>query len=252
MQCITETALADLALMVVSKTITAAGARKMRVHIQSCETCSHLFATHLAITRGLDGVARETADEDVRRECLDENALAEFIDDVMSEDERDGAMRHLMQCQDCVSQLSALATSLQSAEPSIWSYVFRRVADGLELLLHPEDGFTLVSHKPAVVLEANAQAPTVYSWIQQTGECSVQFDLQELEHGMYSVQLAVSQQEAASGQSRLIVRVDGDIVQAQPLPESGKIRLDDLTAQTYEIEIISPDKITGPFELTIE
>lgn len=252
MQCINETALADLALTVVAKTVSTAGTRNTTEHIKSCNICSRRFATHLAIVRTIDGITRETTNNKAHRNCLDENAFAEFIDDVMSEDERDDAVYHLAQCQDCISRLSGLVTSLEEAQPSTWSYVFKRVKEGLEFLLHPEDGFTLVSHEPAVVLKANTHAPTIYSWTQETGECSVQFDLQELEHGTYSVQLTIFQQETLPDQSRLIVRVDGNIVQAQPLPDSGKIRLHGLSAQTYEIEIALLDNIIGPFELTIE
>lgn len=252
MQCITEAALADLALTVVSRTATTAGTKRSTEHVESCEGCSRLFATHLAVARAVDGFSRVPAERELRRDCLDENALAEFVDNVMTENERDDAMHHLTRCQDCVSQLSGLATSLRSAEPSTLSYVFKRVRDGLDLLLHPEEGFTLVSHEPAVVLEANAQGLSVYSWLQQTGDYSVQFDLQELENGSYSVQLTLSQQEASSDQARLIVRVDGNIVQAQPLPASGKTRLDGLSAQTYDIEIVFPDHAIGPFELAIE
>lgn len=252
MICLSENALADLSLTLVGHGDVTPSVKEVRAHVSECTACAKRLSTHLVLAKGLDGLARQLDESISDAQCLDENAMAEYYDNVLSKHAREAATRHLAHCQHCVSKLAALETYLSKAEPSAWSYVFKRAKKGLDMLLHPEEGFRFVTLKPAMVLAANTAEQTMHSWVQRINECSVRFDLQQVDDETFSVQITVMPDSGRLDRARLIVRVDENIVQAQPFSERGMIRLDDLTAQRYAIEIMTRNGVLGPFDLTIE
>lgn len=251
MPCLTEAALSDLTLMKLSQVPSVPSTNEAHAHIQSCPKCTKEWAHHLRIAQGIATAALEFNAE-LAGPCLDENVLAEFVDRVLDNSERDAVMHHLAHCQSCVAQVAELTSIMEEVHPTTWSYWFKRVADKITLPVHPAQGFMPLSHEPAMVLEHRNDEQTVLSWTQETGDCSVQFDLHELKQSLYAIQLTVRTDSIPLDKCSLVLRVNGNILQAQPLQQTGRIKLDDLSAQCYEIEIVSPEGVKGNFELFLE
>lgn len=259
MKCLTETALVDLAILMVAHVEGSARTTRMVEHVKSCESCSAQYEGHLKLAKSVRSILRDTENQNESDKCLSENALAEFVDGKMPDEERDAALHHLARCQLCIVQLSELVACVEEFAPSVWTYVFERAKEGLELALHPKEGFSQISNTPAVVLKAEPTEGKVYSWTQETEGCMVRFDLQEAESGLHSLQISVSRADGPTDVPtdvptdmwRLMVCADGNILQAQPIPESGVCQLNDLAPDAYTLEIISSDSATYTFEITI-
>jgi hypothetical protein len=83
-------------------------------HVDSCPSC----AAHL---RGLSGaasavVAASSFCADASRECLDDMAVAAFVEASLSTSERERALAHLARCGRCRSAVSSAASALAAVD----------------------------------------------------------------------------------------------------------------------------------------
>lgn len=247
MQCLTEATLSDLAF-----NDDTDAPRDAEQHIEECPACAARLSEFRTIAQGLQRAADMKLNSQLSDHCLSENYLAEYLDNVLPEHQRDAVEAHLAECQRCVRTLTEARACLDDALPSAVAYVIQRIGEGLELIRKPATGFSLLDHNPVTVLGPGVEEQKIYSWSQELDDSVVLFDVQRHREGQVSVHLTLKQMVAYEEPTRLVVRQGGSIVQAETLPNSGEAYLDDLDAESYEIEFLTSEQQVGPIALTIE
>lgn len=250
MQCLTEAALSELAFDEVNGVPHAS--RDEQGHMDTCPACAARLQEFITVAHGLKRAAYVRPDEQTSDYCLSENYLAEYLDNALPDHQRDAVETHLAVCQKCVHTLAESRAILDELAPSGIAYVIQRIGEGLELIRSPKEGFSLLHHEPVTVLSPGVDMQKIYSWSQEIDDSVVLFDVQRHREGQVSVHMTLRQMVSSEDPTRLVVRQGGSIIQAEMVPKTGEVFLDDLDAESYEIEFLTADQQVGPIALTIE
>lgn len=185
--------------------------------------------------RMLRGAGITTAAQDT---CLDDNAIAEFVDGVLAREERTLAERHLAACDRCLKQAVALRLLTEELTPraSVREFVLQWARKGLELVKRPAEGFQLAPLAPAAVLGTDtALAPCC--WTQQVDDIEVEFAAVSRPDGRMDLSLRAMRHGAPLTDALIILHSYDGMLQAQQLSKSGDLLLDALEADFFALEI---------------
>lgn len=212
-------------------------------HAATCGPCRELLSTYLRTIEGLREVYAEGPERAITGACLDDNAFAAYLDGALSPEERDAAERHIAWCARCLEQLVEchdVAAEVARAAKSVLRYAIGMARDGLRILAHPETGFTPVALEPVPVLGPETPAKPC-AWRQSAGSFTLEFTLTPEAQGAYT--LALTLRGAKPGQAiQVVLRREGALRQARPLPPSASLRFDNLAPGPWQLELIPPER----------
>lgn len=172
---------------------------------------------------------------------MDDNTLAEYLDGVLSDAEREQVEAQLVGEPGALQQLIGLAELLEPGEDesSTVTFVIELAKKGLRLLSHPAEGFELIPLQPAAVLGPE-KTQRVQTWTQRLGPVHVHCTLQATKDDLLGLTIKLISPARPPKGSRISLLADGKLVQSDVVPDSGELTLRNLEPATYDLDIIVP------------
>ncbi len=172
---------------------------------------------------------------------IDDNTLAEYLDGVLGDEEREQIEARLVREPGALKQLVGLAELLGSGadETSAVTFVIELAKKGLRLLSHPAEGFEMIHLQPAAVLGPEQVQP-IQSWTQRLGPVHVHCTLQATKEDLLGLTIKLISPDPPPNGTRISLMVDGKLVQSDVVPGSGEVTLRNLEPAIYDLDIIVP------------
>lgn len=206
----------------------------LRHHVDACGECRGALKQTVETVQGLAEHAGDTGQE----ACLDQNTLAEYLDDVLPAAHRESAEAHLAGCGQCRSQLTDAFQALNTLEPDTGPLeILIRVAKfGLKIITPPAPGFSPLAASAQAML-GPATEGAVVQWRQRLREADLLVTAERGEGDHISLSFGIDAFSSPWHGARLTLRQDGAMMQSENFPDSGSLTLHNLGLETYEVEI---------------
>ena len=172
---------------------------------------------------------------------IDDNTLAEYLDGVLSDAEREQVEARLVSEPGALQQLVGLAELLEPGEDerSAVTFVIEVAKKGLRLLSHPAEGFEPIPLQPAAVLGPE-KTQRIQTWTQRLGPVHVHCTLQATKDDLLGLTIKLISPDPPPSGTRVSLLADGKLVQSDVVPESGEVTLRNLEPAVYDLDIIVP------------
>lgn len=219
--------------------------RRALDHARDCGPCGKTLDLYASLRRANRGSGAHTDG------CLDENALAEFVDGAMPWEERVTAESHLAACGKCAHNLAELHTLLVALRPAQTApqLVLAWVRDGLNVISAAMDTFTARPLAAVPVLD-RAQLPKVLSWSLESGSGPVQITVQHDAGGTATLRLVLAPETAAAGRCRVHLKRAGSLLESRTVDPSAAVEFPELVPADYQVEMVAAGSRTA-FQFTL-
>lgn len=215
------------------KLLTAAlgggSAMTVAAHAATCPDCGPLWETFRAAASSARPTRRDA-------DCLDDNALAEYIEGVITPGPRRHAEAHLAACAACTAQLAALHGLLEpGARESVPQIALAWLRDGLRTLDTIAAAFRPVELSLAPVLrDATGDAQLAWEFDSPSGPVRV---VVQHESGQGATLRITPPVHAEAPRCRVLLWSGGDLLEARTLHQGGVAEFADLALERHEVTV---------------
>ena len=250
---LTHEKLAELAFALIGNAPPVPNQESLLDCIRQDSHNKRILSDYIQILRGMN---QETT-PDV--EPLDEELVAAYVDGSLPESMREQAETLFSRsCRARPLWIDLIQTlhdgeemkkvrDLGLEKSSVLTFVVALVQKGIQLLAHPENGFSLASAQPVMVLggtpENNTDAPKICEWNQQLGNLvlNVRLTYGDDQHAYLNLGFP-----STSEGSQVTLYVADQILQSEYISSNHRVVFDRLKSDRYRIEITPP----APLEVT--
>lgn len=244
MKCPPFEELVSVAFATVTKQESEVDSLSCREHVETCPSCAEQLNSLLEVIRGVRRVLTVAAKEGGGGPCLDDNRLAAYFDGAVEGEERDQSEAHLVSCDECFTKLLDLSEAMKGIPKervSSLRYVLRLAKKGMELALHPEEGFAWVKQEPAVAMgpnDKNKDERRSWSWTQASGDFVILFSAIQIDDLHVDLSLCVEHKPFPVKGVRLFLKSHHRLLQSELLSDAGKVELRHLETGAYDLELL--------------
>jgi len=232
--CPGDELLMDAALSAAAGTITSGDVRRAIEHAAVCDACGEA----LALFSGLRRAAKHPTVDGARGPCLDDNGLAEYVDGVMSWEDRVTAEAHLATCGHCVRSVADLHTLLAAAQPAQTApqLALAWLRDGLKVVRAAVETFTAVPLAAVPVLDGSL-CPKVLSWDLDSAAGPIRVTVQHDRGEKATLRLVLEGAPEPGRRCRVHLKSGGALLESRTLESTGAVEFSELDTEDYEVEI---------------
>lgn len=192
-------------------------------------------------------------------ECLDDNDLADFVDNALDTRDLGRIEHHLAHCAYCRGELITLHRTLrivQKSVPDIVEFVLRVARKGVELLRFPPVGFSSVQLSPAPVLgvpenENQEKLPAACAWKQVIEPFEVDFSAVHVDDDHVDLRLSILLHASPGQGTYLTLYKDGRLIQSEQVSADGRINLHNLQCGRYDAELSNSAGASTRFQIKL-
>ncbi len=237
----------DAALSAAAGTVPSGGVRRAIEHAAGCAACGEALALYSGLRRANSRPDRDGA----RGTCLDDNGVAEFVDGVMSWEDRVTAESHLATCGLCVRKIADLHTLIEAAQPARTApeLALAWLRDGLKVVGAAVETFTAIPLAAVPVLDG-AVSPKVLSWDMESASGPIRVTVQHDRGAKASLRLVFESGTENGGRCRVHLKCGGALLESRTLEAAGTVEFSELETEDYEVEVdAAGEKMVFEFSL---
>jgi len=224
-------------------------------HVDSCSSCSEQVEGLVKVIYGVEGAMAAAAREEGGA-CLEDERIAAYFDGALEGGNREACEAHFVTCNGCFGRLLDLSEAMRHAVQegvAPLQYVLRLAKRGMELVLHPDEGFAWVDRETVAVMgPGDRDEQRSWSWTQASGDFLIAFSATQLDESHVDLSLCVEHKPFPVEGVRLFLKSGDRLLQSELLSAQGTIELRQLECGSYELELVSPQGEALPLHFDIQ
>ncbi len=230
---------------------------ELMAHMKACALCSSVFEDYVRTIREVkEGL--EAAPDRTDEPCLDDNAVAAYVDGSLDNRCRAAIEAHLADCRACRKEVSELLNLVETlpgtALKQTMHYLIGLGARGLQFIAHPAEGFLPLEPAGATLLGAADDGNAVREacrWTQTCGGLTLECCAMRREPGRVDLTIVLATDSPRSlsnhdklspPSARVFLHHEGRLVLSERTTSGVPIRFPGLAPGVYSCVLdVSPD-----------